>query len=153
MASSVISSNSAQTSYRVADTLSQAHIQQLHALYQNESWSKGRSLEETASCIQDSSLYIALLGAHDNLVAFARVLSDYIFKAIIFDVIVQEQCRGDGLGDVLIELIKNHPRLSRVKHFELYCVPELHPFYARHGFTTDVSNMSLMRYINHDRKI
>lgn len=152
MASSVISNNLAQTGCHIADTLTQAHIRQLHALYQNESWSKGRSLEETISCIQGSGLYIALLDAEDNLAAFARVLSDYIFKAIIFDVIVHEQYRGDGLGDRLIELIKNNPRLSRVKHFELYCVPELHTFYERHGFTTDVNNMRLMRYTNPNRK-
>lgn len=40
------------------------------------------------------------------LVAYARVLTDFTFKALIFDVIVSENQRGCGLGDKLTELIK-----------------------------------------------
>ena len=128
--------------------LNSRQIEQLHALYQKESWSKGRTLEETQRCIKGSQLCIALIDNEGNLAAFARVLTDAIFKALIFDVIVCEKYRGDGLGNTLITTIKNHPTLARVKHFELYCLPELEEFYERQGFTTDVSNMRLMRHIN-----
>jgi predicted GNAT family N-acyltransferase len=124
-------------------------IEQLHALYQNESWSKGRTLEETRQGVEGSTLCIALADEEDNLAAFCRILSDGIFKALVFDVIVDEKYRGEGLGKQLVALAKSHPALARVKHLELYCLPELESFYARHGFTTEVNNMRLMRRINH----
>jgi predicted GNAT family N-acyltransferase len=126
------------------------HIEELHRLYQNESWSKGRTLEQTQHCVSGSSICIAMLDRGGNLAAFARVLTDYIFKALIFDVIVDTNYRGEGLGSTLINAVKSHPELSGVKHFELYCLDDLDEFYRKHGFSTDVSNMHLMRYVRPD---
>lgn len=132
----------------IINQLDAKHIEQLHCLYQQESWAKGRTLEETQSCVRGSSLCIAMIDSNNNLVAFTRVLTDYIFKALIFDVIVEAKHRGDGLGNTLINAVKKHPKLSRVKHFELYCLEELNNFYQKHGFSTDLNNMRMMRYIN-----
>jgi hypothetical protein len=41
--------------------------------------------------------------------------------------------------------IVEHPDLRAVKHFELACLRELAPFYARFGFTTEVGGILLMR--------
>lgn len=131
---------------QIINRLEPKHIEQLHALYQKESWAKGRTLEETRRGVSGSSICVAMVENEGDLVAFTRVLTDYIFKALIFDVIVHEKYRGAGLGNALINTIKNHPELSRVKHFELYCLEELNSFYERHGFSTEVSNMHLMRY-------
>jgi len=38
------------------------------------------------------------------------------------------------LGKKLMDAIVGHPALVRVEHFELYCRPELIPFYERWGF-------------------
>jgi N-acetylglutamate synthase-like GNAT family acetyltransferase len=133
---------------KITHQLDAKHIEQLHLLYQSESWAKGRTLTETKSCVSNSSICIAMIEKEGNLVGFTRVLTDYVFKALIFDVIVHEKYRGDGLGNTLIAAIKNHPKLTSVKHFELYCLEELDHFYQKHGFTTNVSNMRLMRYIS-----
>ena len=137
---------------KVCFQLNDKHIEQLHMLYQEELWSKGRSLEETQCVVNSSQLCVALIDKEGNLAAFSRVLTDTIFKALIFDVIVHEKYRGDGLGSTLIKTIKNHSSLARVKHFELYCLEELNDFYQKFGFSTDVSNMRLMRYINKDQR-
>jgi predicted GNAT family N-acyltransferase len=131
------------------DQLTARQIEQLHVLYQNENWSKGRTLEETRRGVEGSTLCIAMTDEEDGLAAFCRILSDGIFKALVFDVIVDEKYRGEGLGDQLVALAQSHPALAHVKHLELYCLPELEPFYARHGFSTEVNNMRLMRRINH----
>ena len=49
-------------------------------------------------------------------------------------------------GRRLIELVLQHPDLAQVKHFELYCLPELGAFHERHGFSTDVGGVRLMRW-------
>ena len=125
----------------------ETHITRLHELYQSEWWAKGRSLDETKRCVKGSQICIGLVDDTDHLVGFTRVLTDYTFKALIFDLIVAKPHRGRGLGDQLLHLVKEHEKLAAVKHFELYCLPELYEYYQRHGFTEDVGGVRLMRYI------
>jgi GNAT superfamily N-acetyltransferase len=130
--------------FRVVHDLDEPLIAQLHSLYQGEWWSNARSLEDTRRCVRGSQVCVALV-AGDRLVAFARVLTDYIFKAMIFDVIVVRDQRGQSLGNAIIERVLKHERLRDVRHFELYCLPEMFAFYRRHGFTEDVGAVRLMR--------
>jgi len=129
-------------------SLTESHLIQLRALYQQEWWTKGRTLEETGRGVAGSQVCIGLVDTRDELVGFARVLTDYTFKAMIFDVIVRADHRKTGLGDKLLKLIKSHEKLKQVKHFELYCLPEMFDYYTRHGFTTDIGEVRLMRWIN-----
>jgi predicted GNAT family N-acyltransferase len=129
---------------QITHQLTEQQIQQLHQLYQNEYWSKGRSLEDTFRCVQGSSIIFGFVEG-ENLQAFARVVTDYVFKAFIFDVIVSEQLRARGVGKQIVESILNHPELKKVKHIELYCLPELFSFYSQFGFTQDIASMQLMR--------
>lgn len=128
--------------------LSEKHIEQLHALYQDEWWTRGRSLEDTKRCVSGSQICIGIASNNDDLIGFARVLTDFTFKALIFDVIVAQGERGNGLGNELLSLIKNHERLKLVRHFELYCLPEMLPFYEKHGFSMNVGEIKFMRFVN-----
>lgn len=127
-------------------SLAENYISQLHALYQQEWWSNSRTLEETRNCVAGSQICAGLISANDELVGFARVLTDFTFKALIFDVIVRKDHRKSGLGDQLISLIKSHEKLQSVKHFELYCRPEMYDFYGKHGFTLNTGEIQLMRF-------
>ena len=126
------------------ETLSEELAGQLHALYQNEWWSAGRTREETTRVLEGSDLTLALV-EEGRLLGFARVLTDGVFKALIFDVIVAPEKRGSDLGRRLIDEIINHPTLGGVKHFELYCRPGMVPFYEKWGFTGDLGEIRLMR--------
>src|SRR4029078_11562124 len=75
----------------------------------------------------------------------SRVLTDFVYEALILDVIVDEDLRGTGLGAALMDAIVNHPRLASVRTFELACQPELVAFYSRWGFTDKVGRSRLMR--------
>lgn len=127
---------------------SQEHVAQLHKLYQREWWSKARSLEDTANCVAGSQICIGILDSQARLIGFVRVLTDYTFKALIFDVIVEASQRGRGIGSKLIELVKTHEKLREVMHFELYGLPDVYRFYKEHGFSTEVGGAVLMRRCN-----
>lgn len=130
----------------VTYTLSDNHITQLHALYQQEWWTKGRSIEDTRQCIRGSQICIGIVTDTDELVGFTRVITDYVFKAFVFDVIVRHDARSLGLGKQLVALVTTHPALKSVRHIELYCLPELVPFYGKRGFSSDVGGFQLMRF-------
>lgn len=120
---------------RRVDTLSESQIEDLHRLYQNEWWTKGRTLEDVRRMLDGSPVIVASADPETgHLIAFARVITDGVYKALILDVIVDESARKTGLGKALMDAITSHPALASVEHFELYCRPELIPFYERWGF-------------------
>lgn len=128
------------------DGLTADQAAQLTELYQAEWWTAGRTRRDVARMLDGSDIVLGLVEPDTReLAAFARVLTDGVFKAIIFDVIVRADCRARGVGDQLVRRILAHPRLRGVRHTELYCLPELVPFYRRFDFSTDVGSVALMR--------
>jgi predicted GNAT family N-acyltransferase len=110
------------------------YIDDLMNLYKNEWWTNTRSKEEVIKMLQNTTFVFGLVNKDNELIAFSRVLSDKVYKAFIFDVIVRKDYRGQGLGEKLIEMALNHPELKNVKSFELYCKDEMVPFYEKFGF-------------------
>lgn len=133
---------------KVIYSLSEAQIKQLHHLYQFEWWTKDRSLQDTRKVIEGSQVTIGLIDEKSNLQGFARVITDFTFKALIFDIIISKENRNMGLAKKLIHLIKTHAELKEVQHFELYCHPDLIGFYEQNGFTSDIDGIQLMRLNN-----
>ena len=134
------------TRYSVANVLSEAQAEQLHSLYQREWWTVGRSLADVRTMLQHSDFVFAIAAPEtQELLAFARVLTDHVFKALVLDVIVHPDHRSVGLGSFLMAHMIAHPVLSRVRHIELYCLPERAEFYQRQGFTSELGELRLMR--------
>jgi len=119
---------------------------ELMELYRYEWWTNERRENDVARMLQHTDLVVGVCtDPGDQLVAFTRVLTDRVFKALILDVIVAEAHRKTGLGRRLIEYVLDHPMLADVRHLELYCRPQLIPFYEQWGFTTSLSGVNLMR--------
>jgi GNAT superfamily N-acetyltransferase len=81
-----------------------------------------------------------------ELAAFARAVTDYAYKALVLDVIVAAPHRGSGLGARIMDALMQHPKLAEVRHFELYCAPDMVPFYQRWDYTSDLGDLQFMRY-------
>jgi len=132
--------------YRIIEQLTPKQAVQLHAMYQEEWWTRGRSLESVQKMLANTSFVFGLVPSDsDQLIGFARVVTDCVFKALILDLIVHPDFRKKGLGEFLMKRIHEHPSLKNVKHLELYCLPELVPFYEKLGFVSDVGGVVLMR--------
>jgi predicted GNAT family N-acyltransferase len=128
------------------DSLTPSQIRDLHALYQQEWWTQGRKLADVERMIERCEVMVGF--AEDEtgrLVAFARVITDYVYKALLLDVIVAQDYRGQHLGTRLMDAVLEHPALQSVRHIELYCLPELKTFYQQWGFTADLGNLRFMR--------
>jgi GNAT superfamily N-acetyltransferase len=129
---------------RVRDTLEPARVGELLELYRSAWWAARRSAADVQRMLAETDLVLALVDG-ERLVAFARVLTDFTYRAVVFDVIVAPDDRGRGLGARLMDALVEHPRLSAVESVELVCQPGLVPFYERWGFTAGVGTSTLMR--------
>ena len=134
--------------YNIIHNLSKSQVDDLHNLYQNEWWTKGRKKDDIDIMLKNSTVITALEDSSHRLIGFARVLTDYIYKAMIFDVIVDKRYRGSGLGEILIENILNLEELKNVKNFELYCLDEMTNFYKKYGFEKISDTLTFMRKSN-----
>ena len=130
--------------YKVIKKLNKKQVKNLHKLYKNEWWSKDRSKKEIKKMLKHTDIVIGVVNKKGKLIAFARVLSDFVFKAEIYDVIVDKKYRGLGLGELLLTKIIKHKKLKNIKQFNLQCLDELEPFYKKFGFKR-VDNLLYMR--------
>jgi predicted GNAT family N-acyltransferase len=134
------------TDYRFVEQIDDRLRPQIMELYRHEWWTNQRREEDVARMLQHTDLVVGVCAEPGGqLVGFARVLTDRAFKALIFDVIVAQAHRHTGLGQRLVQYVLDHPMLAQVAHIELYCKPELIPFYEQWGFTTPGSEVSFMR--------
>ncbi len=135
---------------RIINQLSESQAEQLHEMFVNEWWTKDRTLPDIHKMLQHSDIVIgAVEEDSDRLIGFARVLTDRVFKALILDVIVANEARNQGGGLIIMVEILKHPHLQQVRHFELYCLSQMRPFYEMWGFTTEAGGVTFMRMENH----
>ena len=132
-------------SFVIVETLSERQIEEVHALIQQQWWGGKRSLEDVKLMAANTSLMLGLIEkSSGRLVGFCRVLTDFAFRATIYDVMVAEEMKGRGLGKRLMDTLCNHPSLQRVSFIYLACEPELSSFYERWGFKTYESRAEWM---------
>ncbi|QLE55544.1 GNAT family N-acetyltransferase [Nostoc sp. TCL26-01] len=130
--------------YQVVNQLTDNQIVELVDLYQNEFWSKNRQYQDVVKMLTTSDVIIGLIDQREQLIGFTRVLTDFVYRATIYDVIIKPSHRNKGLGAKLIDAIINHPQLITVEHLTLYCLPEMIPFYQRYGFTATTGKFEFM---------
>ena len=134
------------SSYHFVEQIDDRLRGDLMELYRHEWWTDQRREEDVARMLQHSDLVVGVsTDPGGQLVGFTRVLTDRVFKALVFDVIVAEAHRNSGLGRRLVQYVLDHPMLAGVRHIELYCKPELIPFYEKWGFTAPGPEVNFLR--------
>ena len=102
-------------------------------LFEQADWAQGRSYEDTKYMLAHSDLALSAWDGH-LLVGFGRVLTDFVYRASIWDVIVDRGYQGQDIGREILQRILHHPSLSRVELFWL-CTRNKQAFYATMGFS------------------
>lgn len=105
----------------------------LTSLYEDYEWWNDRTTDEVGTALAETEVAV---GVEDDgtLVAAARVLTDYTYYATVFDVIVAADRRGEGVGEILLDAVVDHPDLQSVEGLSLLCRRGLVTFYESVGF-------------------
>lgn len=116
------------------DDKSKINCADLKALLERSAfWAKDRKVEELAIAIANSNPVITVWDGA-GIVGFARATSDGIYRATIWDVIIDPDYQGAGLGRKLVETVLSHPCISRVERVYLMTTHQ-QKFYERIGFS------------------
>ena len=124
------------TQIRFSDRKSEIDLYQIQQLLNVSAfWAKGRSIEDLGIAIANSEPVITVWDG-ERLIGFARATSDGIYRATIWDVAIDPEFRGVGLGSKLVETVLSHPRMNRVERVYLMTTHK-ERFYERIGFQTN----------------
>ena len=129
--------------YRFYDSKRAVDAESLHALYRFTQRGRSRSLEDIDLMLENSSLCFC---AHfeDRVVAFCRVLTDFVYRASLWDILVHPDHQGKGLGTALLDYAMQHPALRSVPVVLTY-TRDLAPFLSRLGFHPEEGTLMLLR--------
>lgn len=105
----------------------------LTALYTDYEWWADREEARVREALAETDVALGIV-ADGDLVAAARVLTDYVYYAKVYDVIVAADRRGEGFGERLLGAIVDHPDLENLPGLSLGCREGLVPFYESIGF-------------------
>lgn len=116
--------------YTINTDKSLVSVDRVKAFLSHSYWAQNRSKELIEKTIMTSFCY----GVYheDELVGFARVVSDYATMFWISDVYIDNIHRGKGLGKKLIECIIETPEFSNIRGFLV--TRDAHGLYEQFGF-------------------
>lgn len=120
----------------------------LMELYRHADWTRDRRRRDVARMLAATPFTLSAWegrGPSARLVGFCRVLTDFTYRAVLYDVIVHTDRQGAGLGRLLMERVLSHPKLRRVTSFYLKTADKQR-FYERFGWKVDAEHfMELKR--------
>ena len=125
--------------YTISTEKKHVDIDILHDMLSRSYWAKDRSREDVEKSVLNSLCFSLL--KDDELVGFARVLTDVMAYAIILDMILKEEFRGQGLGQWLIQCIRDHPEVAHLR--QVLWTGDADNFYRKGGFE-EMSNLKFM---------
>jgi ribosomal protein S18 acetylase RimI-like enzyme len=119
-------------------------------LLRSTGWAADRDREGVRRMLAHTDVVVCLVrevagGRGREVVAFARALTDYEYRAFVEDVVVGVPYRRRGLGTTLVDALCAHPDLAGVEQVVLECRRDLVGFYERLGFESVPSEATLMK--------
>ncbi len=119
-------------------------LAKLRRLFQHHSfWAANRSCAELRQMLRGSD--VAVTAWHGSqLVGFGRATSDGIFRAVLWDVVVDGAYQGRGLGRQIVEGLLERPCLRRVERVYLMTTNSS-GFYQQLGFDQIESQLLMMK--------
>ena len=111
----------------------------LKSLYAHARWAKDRQVAGIRRMLANTDLFLCAWKGRE-LVAFARVSTDYTYRAVLWDVIVRQGHQGQGLGSALVKRLLGLRKLAKVGAFFLFTTDK-QAFYRKLGFKPYPKNL------------
>ena len=117
-------------------------IKQLKELFdQNTFWAKNRSSVNIKSMLRNSTVIVTLWEGK-RLIGFGRATSDGVYRAVLWDIIINKEMQGNGLGRLVVSTLIKSPKIKNSEKIYLMTTNHIN-FYTTIGFKK-ISNQNLM---------
>lgn len=121
---------------------------QFWELFQTTGWNENFQLnpDELTRALY-SSWYVLSAYDSERLVGFGRLVSDGVLHAMIYELIVQPEYQGQGIGGMILEKLVEKCRETGVRDIQLFCARGKREFYEKRGFVARPDDAPGMQYI------
>ncbi len=109
-------------------------------------WSP-RPIDKVKQSLENSFCHIAAWHFHDEqqqLIGFARAVSDGAFHAALLDILVHPDFQNRGLGKRIVKALIEQLQESEVQNITLVASPHIVDFYHKLGFVSQPNNLQWM---------
>ena len=117
-------------------------------LTKNSSWGKTRNLKDIKKMLAGSSVVVSLW-SNEKLIGFGRATTDEIFRAVLWDIVVDKNYQNSGLGKKIVHKLLKNPLISKVQRIYIMTT-HCESFYDKLGFKVSTSQ-KLMLYQNNKK--
>jgi GNAT superfamily N-acetyltransferase len=128
-----------KTDFMISSEKGRLDIDALHAMLSRSHWAKGRSRAAIEKTIA-TPLCFGLTKPNAQI-GFAPVTTDGVIYAVILDMIIREDFRGQGLGKWLVQCIGEHPEVAPLR--QVLWTGAAVDFYQKRGFQ-EMSKLKFM---------
>ena len=118
-------------------------------LFETTGWNREYNLshEDLINAISRSWL-LATAYEGERLIGFGRVISDGVLHAMIYDLIIDPDFQGLGIGKRILTTIVEKCRQARIRDIQLFCARGKKIFYEKQGFRARTDDAPGMEYIS-----
>jgi len=106
-------------------------IEELARVLRSADWATGRDDDVIRRALESTAVVVTAWRG-DRCVGILRVISDGIYRALIEDVVIDPDARGQGIGRGLVEFALSHPDVAGVEELILFTMVPV--FWSRFGF-------------------
>ena len=118
--------------YKILEGAENMRVEDVVYLLRTTYWASDRPAETVDTAMRNSACFGLYLPGSDELVGFARVISDLATTFYLCDVVVDPAYRGQGLGTVLVSHIVSQPDYAHLRGFLI--TRDAHSLYRPFGF-------------------
>ena len=116
---------------------------ELQDLYRYTKWGRSRSVEGIDAMLEKTDMCFSAR-FEQRLVGFCRIITDFVFRASLWDVMVHPEHQGKGLGSALVDYALTHPAVKKIPLVMTY-TSEWIPFMTSRGFEANEGAMVMLR--------
>ena len=121
-------------------------VKKLQKLFQNNAfWASNRKLKHIRKMLANSSGVVSIWD-NQNLIGFGRVITDSIFRAVIWDVVVDKKYQGSGIGTIVIKELLSLKKLQNIDKIYIMTTNQTE-FYLQMGFKLEKKQNLMIKEI------
>ena len=128
--------------YRIVEGKENIKVEEVERLLKMTYWADTRPIEKIRKSRDNSECYGLFIEGIDQLVGFARVITDYATTYYLCDVIIDNEYQHNGLGKALVSHIASMPKYAELRG--LLVTKDAHGLYEKYGYEI-INNRAMMK--------